>query len=165
MSNVATLGVWVALIYLPQIESQPTDSYDSLMNPNKNKGLVYPFSWQAPPTMGAKNLPAVFDGGFTLRPGCNLQVTSEIWKIALLDPMVSHRVKSGAIEVINCESDDNSSPGYRHFSEKVALDLVRKTEDIDSLDAWIRGENRNVVIDAANKKKALIAAELLKRAA
>ena len=165
MSETATMSAWVALIYLPQKESQSTDSYESIMNPSKNNVPVYPFSWQRPPVTKEKGLPADFQPGFTLRPGCNLQVSADTWKVALSDPMVAHRVKIGAIEIVPSDSPDSSSPGYRHFKDTVALELVRKTEDIDSLELWVKGESRNAIIDAANKKKAAINAELLKRAA
>lgn len=165
MSETATMSAWVALIYLPQKESQSTDSYESIMKPSKNNAPVYPFSWQRPPVTKEKGLPADFQPGFTLRPGCNLQVPADTWKVALSDPMVAHRVKIGAIEIVPSDSPDSSSPGYRHFKDTVALDLVRKTEDIDSLELWVEGESRNAIIDAANKKKAAINAELIKRAA
>lgn len=159
-------GAWVALIYLPQKEHQSPDAYDALMNPSLlSRPLVHTFAFQMPPISEEKDLPASFLEGFMLRPGCNLQVTSEQWAIALKDIVVQHRLNLGAIEVINCSSSDSSTPGYRHFDDKVALDLVRKTEDIDSIDKWLVGESRSLVIEAANKKKAAIESELAKRAA
>lgn len=162
----ASPGVWVALIYLPQKESQSADPYEALMNQSMlSRPLVYQFSWQPPPVSQGKDLPASFNQGFSLRPGCNLQVSSEMWAIAVSDPMVAYRLNLGSIEVINSQSSDSSSPGYRHFDDKNALDLVRKTEDIDSINAWLSGETRAFVIEAANKKKAAIESELAKRAA
>lgn len=159
-------GAWVALIYLPQKEWQSPDSYEALMNPSTlSRPLVYPYSWQPPAVSMGKDLPASFGQGFTLKPGCNLQVTSEMWAIAASDPMVAYRLNIGAIEVINSQSSDSSTPGYRHFEDKIALDLVRKTEAIDLIDTWLSGETRAFVIEAANKKKAAIEAELAKRAA
>lgn len=159
-------GAWVALIYLPQKEHQSPDAYDALMNPSLlSRPLIHPFAFQMPPRSEGKDLPATFDEGFMLRPGCNLQVPSAKWAIALNDIVVQHRLNIGAIEVVNCQSTDDSSPGYRHFDDKTALDLVRKTEDIDSINTWLKGESRAVVIEAAKAKKAAIEAELAKRAA
>lgn len=158
-------GAWVALIYLPQREHQSPDAYDAMMNPSLlSRPLVHPFAFQMPPRSEGKDLPASFLEGFMLRPGCNLQVTSEQWGIALNDIVVQHRLSLGAIEVIASSSPDNSSPGYRHFEDKIALDLVRKTEDIDSINTWLIGESRSFVIEAANKKKSAIESELAKRA-
>jgi hypothetical protein len=160
------VGAWVALIYLPQKEHQSPDAYKAMMHPSLlSRPLVYPFSYQMPPTSEGKDLPASFLEGFTLRPGCNLQVSSEKWAIAINDFAVNWRVNRGSIEVINCSSSDSSSPGYRHFDDKVAIDLVSKTEDIDSIDKWLIGESRSFVINAAKQKKAEIEAELAKRAA
>lgn len=160
------VGAWVALIYLPQKEHQSSDAYEVMMNPSLlSRTLVHPFAFQMPPTSEGKDLPSSFLPGFMLRPGCNLQVTSKQWAVALQDIVVQHRLNLGAIEIINCSSSDSSSPGYRHFEEKVALDLVRKTEDIDSIKTWLIGESRSSVIEAANKKKAAIESELAKRAA
>ncbi len=105
-------GAWVALIYLPQKESQSTDAYEALMNPSRfARPLVYLFSWQPPPVSQGKDLPATFNQGFSLRPGCNLQVSTELWALAVSDPMVGYRLNIGSIEVINSQSSDNSSPG------------------------------------------------------
>jgi hypothetical protein len=159
-------GAWVALIYLPQKEHQPPDSYDALMNPRLlDRPLVHTFAFQMPPTSQGKDLPANFIPGFMLRPGCNLQVTSEQWAFAVKDIVVQHRLSLGAIEVVNSTSNDSSSPGYRHFDDKTVINLVRKTEDIDSISTWLVGETRSLVIEAAKNKKAAIESELAKRAA
>lgn len=154
---------WVALIYYPNREHKTSDVYSSELYQSKKNIPVHPYEIQLPPSGGQKGLPASFDNWIELRPGANLNVQSEHWNVAKELPNTKERFLDGVIEVVEAKTLDNSTPGYRHFGDQEAISLARKTESTDSINEWLKGETRAIVIEEANTKKIRIQEELEKR--
>lgn len=82
------------------------------------------------------------------------------WEAIAQQPINAHLIEIGALQAITPENGDEfGEPGYRHFSEKDALQLVKFHMHCAWVDRALVGETRPAVLTAANQRKEVILAE------
>jgi hypothetical protein len=103
-------------------------------------------------TTNAVLKPALFRS-ISLRPGANLDIDAELWSVAVTLPIVQDLVNKSACTVIQPDSKllknyPLETVGYKVYSTKDALSLVQHTYNLDLLEIWSEGEEREEVVSA-----------------
>lgn len=169
---------WIAIIYNPSRENKDSNNWAELTGGANVQRFPVARYLQIPLVVpkNHESGQALETRSLFLRPGANLNNKDE--RILLSDWQAiceadERKGKSGGIRSIAIAIekgvyetyvpdlwDGIGEPGYRHFSPKLATQLVLATTHEDWMDGWMKGETRAEVIKvAAEHRERIIAAK------
>jgi hypothetical protein len=100
------------------------------------------------------------------RPSSNLDISKADWEVCKKDAMVTYRLQCGALKVFEPTKEalerEPQSIGYRMYGESDALELVKSTKDLATLETWSSLEERKVVLEAIAQQGEAIESHLRK---
>lgn len=178
VEKITVLADWIAVIYTPSRETKDLNNWAELTGGINVQRLPIARYLQIPLVVPKDHKPgeALETRSLFLRPGTNLNSKDE--RILLSDwqaiceaddrkgktggiRSIAIAIEKGVYEICTPDMWDGiGEPGYRHFSPKLATQLVLATTHEDWLDGWMQGETRAEIIKvAAEHRERIIAAK------